>query len=185
MTKQEHSLTVNLKFREIKKWNENHPVESNHLRTRKTCFSSHCKIIGKASGKAPIKLGFNWLKEYKGKGFEATDALGNNYQLGSAQFTKVDDLKLMDDYQLFLKINQEMVAAVSIVDETKIGAKSVLKYFNQKNKETVLLSGDRKTKCDALSEELNIQTVYANQLPEDKADKIKTYGQKHTITMIE
>ena len=172
------------KIREIKKWNENHPVESIIYELEKHASHPIAKSLVKHLEKHQSNLVFNWLKEYKGKGFEATDALGNNYQLGSAQFTKVDDLKLMDDYQLFLKINQEMVAAVSIVDETKIGAKSVLKYFNQKNKETVLLSGDRKLKCDALSEELNIQTVYANQLPEDKADKIKTYGQKHTITMI-
>ena len=85
---------------------------------------------------------------------------------------------------MFLKINNELVAALSISDEIKKGAKDLTNYFNRKNIETILLSGDNKQKCDVLASELNINEVIANQLPEDKIEKIKQFSKENTTTMI-
>ena len=52
-------------------------------------------------------------------------------------------------------------------------------YFNRKNIETILLSGDNKQKCDVLASELNINKVIANQLPEDKIEKIKQFSKEN------
>ena len=85
---------------------------------------------------------------------------------------------------MFLKINNELVAALSISDETKKGAMDLTNYFNRKNIETILLSGDNKQKCDVLASELNINKVIANQLPEDKIEKIKQFSKENITTMI-
>ena len=66
----------------------------------------------------------------------------------------------------------------------KKGAKDLTNYFNRKNIETILLSGDNKQKCDVLASELNINEVIANQLPEDKIEKIKQFSKENTTTMI-
>ncbi|MDG1849503.1 MAG: cation-translocating P-type ATPase [Flavobacteriales bacterium] len=172
------------KIREIKKWNNNHPIESIIYELEKHATHPIAKSLIKHLEAHQSNLIFESLTEIKGKGLEATDTKGNKYQFGSAQFTEVDDSKLTSNFQLFLKINQERVAAVSIVDKMKEGAKNVVQYFNQKNKETVLLSGDQKQKCEALAHELNIQNTYANQLPNDKIEKIKNYAKTNITTMI-
>ena len=87
-------------------------------------------------------------------------------------------------YQLFLKINNELIAALCISDEIKKGAKNLTNYFKDKNIETILLSGDNKQKCGALANELNINKVIANQLPKDKIEKIKQFNKENTTTMI-
>ena len=84
---------------------------------------------------------------------------------------------------MFLKINNELVAALSISDKIKIGAKKLTSYFNNKNIKTVLLSGDKQQKCNALAGELDIQEVFANQLPEDKIGKIKQFSKENITTM--
>ena len=44
----------------------------------------------------------------KGKGFHATDTKGNSYQFGSAKFIEIIDPLIEKDFQLFLKINNEI-----------------------------------------------------------------------------
>lgn len=169
---------------EIKKWSQQHPVESIIYELEKHANHPIAKSLVKHLEAHQSELIFEQIKEIKGRGFEAKDSRGNLYQFGSAQFTKVTDEELTDRYQLFLIINQERVAAVSIIDEMKKGAKNVVQYFNQKNKETVLLSGDQKQKCQILADELNIQKTYASQLPSDKIEKIKSYTETSITTMI-
>lgn len=172
------------KVHELKKWNENYPVESIIYELEK--HSSH--PIGKSlvkhldANKTNIK--FDSVNELKGKGFHATDTEGNSYQFGSAQFIQITDPLIKKHFQLFLKINNELVTALSISDEIKKGAKDLINYFNRKKIETIILSGDNKQKCDLLASELKINEVIANQLPEDKIEKIRQLTKENIITMI-
>ena len=45
--------------------------------------------------------------------------------------------------------------------------------------EPVLLTGDRETAAAAIAQQLHIQEVHANCLPEDKLNYIKAYQQEH------
>jgi len=171
------------KIHELKKWNENYHAESIIYELEKHSAHPIAKSLVKHLESDKTNIKFDIVNELKGKGFDATDTKGNSYQFGSAKFTRITDPVLENDFQLFLKINQELVAALSISDEIKSGAKDLTSYFNNKNIETVLLSGDKQQKCDALAGELNIQEVFANQLPEDKIEKIKWFSKKNTTTM--
>ena len=171
------------KIHELKKWNENYNAESIIYELEKHSSHPIAKSLVKhlKSNKTHIK--FDTVNELKGKGFHATDTEGNSYQFGSAKFIQITDPLIEKDFQLFLKVNNELVAAVSISDEIKSGARELTNYFNDKNIETILLSGDNKQKCDALASELNINEVIANQLPEDKIEKIKQFSKENTTTM--
>ena len=172
------------KIHELKKWDENYPVESIIYELEK--YSSHpiAKSLVKHLGSYKTNIKFDTVNEIKGKGFTAIDTKGNTYQFGSAQFIQITDPLIEKNFQLFLKINNELVAALSISDETKKGAMDLTNYFNRKNIETILLSGDNKQKCDVLASELNINEVIANQLPEDKIEKIKQFSKENITTMI-
>ena len=172
------------KIHKLKKWNENYHVESIIYELEKHSSHPIAKSLVKhlADYKSIIK--FDTVNEIKGKGISAIDTKGKTYQFGSAQFIQITDTIIEKDFQLFLKINNELIAALSISDEIKKGAKDLTNYFKDKNIETILLSGDNKQKCGALASELNINKVIANQLPKDKIEKIKQFNKENTTTMI-
>jgi Cu+-exporting ATPase len=62
-------------------------------------------------------------------------------------------------------------------------AATLISFFNSKKINTILLSGDTKLKCNAISKELGIQKVYAAQSPEDKIEKIKQFTTKGKTAM--
>ena len=171
------------KINELKKWSTSHPVESIIYELEK--YSTHpiAKSLIKELQEHKSDIELQNIKEIKGKGIEAIDTRGNNYKLGSAEFLNISDSTL-EKYQLFLSINSEKIAAISIADQTKRGAKTVVEYFNKKNIETVLLSGDQKEKCELLANELQIKKVYAKQLPSDKIEKITAYSNENVSTMV-
>ncbi|MFT4969198.1 MAG: Cu+-exporting ATPase [Chitinophagales bacterium] len=108
-------------------------------------------------------LELNTIEEVKGEGMIAQSVSGDSYILGSASFTKQN--KSVGD--LFLLKNDVLVAHVRIEDELKENVKSTLDYFKNSNVKNLVLSGDKKEKCDALSEKL--QTEIIGELkPEDK-----------------
>jgi P-type Cu+ transporter len=171
------------KIHELKKWNEKYNAESIIYELEKHSSHPIAKSLVKCLEAHKTKIKFDSINEIKGKGFHATDTKGHSYQFGSAKFIQITDPLIEKDFQLFLKINNELVAAVSISDEIKSGARELTNYFNDKNIETILLSGDNKQKCDALASELNINEVIANQLPEDKIEKIKQFSKENTTAM--
>ena len=171
------------KIHELKKWNEKYNAESVIYELEKHSSHPIAKSLVKHLESKKTDIKFDTVNELKGKGFHAIDTEGNSYQFGSAKFIQISDPLIEKDFQLFLKVNNELVAAVSISDEIKSGARELTNYFNDKNIETILLSGDNKQKCDALASELNINEVIANQLPEDKIEKIKQFSKENTTTM--
>ena len=171
------------KIHELKKWNEKYNAESIIYELEKHSSHPIAKSLVKHLESKKTDIKFDTVNELKGKGFHATDTEGNSYQFGSAKFIQITDPLIEKDFQLFLKVNNDLVAAVSISDEIKSGVRELTNYFNDKNIETILLSGDNKQKCDALASELNINEVIANQLPEDKIDKIKQFSKENTTTM--
>ena len=47
-----------------------------------------------------------------------------------------------------------------------------------------LLSGDKKSKCDALKESINFKNIFSEQLPKDKIDKITKLSSNNATAMI-
>lgn len=127
----------------------------------------------------PIEL--KEIKETKGRGMYAQDSNNNKYYLGSAAHCSIKDPSLKKEFQLFLVINEKLIAALSIEDTLKKGAKQTLDYFNSKHITSTLLSGDKAYKCKQISKSLKINQFYAEQLPENKLSKIEQISQ-HTIT---
>ena len=63
------------------------------------------------------------------------------------------------------------------------GAKGLVSFLNHQNIETVLLSGDTKQKCESVAKEIGINTVYAQQLPDDKIEKIAKFTTEENTSM--
>lgn len=122
------------------------------------------------------------IEEIKGLGMKAADAEGNTWWAGSF---KVAD-KLTDDHthNVYIIKNETLLGWIDVKDEIRPEAKSVIDYLHSKNIETILLSGDRLAKCNELASHLGIETVIAEQTPEQKLAKIDELTKKAPTAMV-
>jgi Cu+-exporting ATPase len=119
-----------------------------------------------------IKNEISWRKieEIKGLGMQAQDKEGDTYVAGS--YTIARELSNDDTHNVYITRNGILLGWIDVKDEIRPEAKQVVSYLHSKNIKTILLSGDRKEKCEQLAAQLNIDTVIAEQTPEQKLQKI-------------
>ena len=78
-----------------------------------------------------------------------------------------------------------VVGAVALLDTPKEEAKQVIDYFKEENIQTMLLTGDSIQTAEAIANELEVEEVRANVLPEEKANTLKEWSMKYpTIAMV-
>ena len=120
--------------------------------------------------KTKDEIRWNKIEEIKGLGMKAIDKEGNEYWAGS--FNVAKEFTKEDDHNIYIVKNNELLGWIDVKDEIRPEAKSVVDYLHNKNIKTILLSGDRRAKCEALAAQLNIDEVIAEQTPEQKLQKI-------------
>ncbi|MEZ5016813.1 MAG: cation-translocating P-type ATPase [Flavipsychrobacter sp.] len=111
------------------------------------------------------------VDEVKAKGMEAVDANGDKWQLGSELWLHTSVEKLTG-YDLYLYKNGSYAGAIKITDTLRPDAKETIDELKRMGYKTILLSGDKKEKCEHLANELGIEEVYAQQTPEQKNKKL-------------
>jgi Cu+-exporting ATPase len=125
---------------------------------------------------------FSSVTEKKGMGMEATDNAGNFYQAGS--YSVASHLTTDDTHTVYMTMNDKLIAWLDIEDEIKHDAAETIRFLKSKGIRTVLLSGDRKLKCEKLANELGIEEVYAEKLPEEKLRIIDEFTKAGDTAMV-
>jgi len=122
------------------------------------------------SWKSKEEIQWKKIEEVKGFGMKAEDAEGNTWWAGSFKVAA----KLTDDetHNVYIIKNDTLFGWIDVKDEVRPEAKSVIDYLHSKNIQTILLSGDRLAICNQLAGELGIDTVIAEQTPEQKLNTI-------------
>jgi len=145
--------------------------------------SSHpiAKSIVKNKSWLLSKINFTQIQEIKGKGLTAVDENNNQYELGSTAISGGVQLLSGD---IFLMMNEKLLATFSIADELKEGAKDGISYFNKNNIDTILLSGDNETKCKNVTEQTGIKKYFASQLPYQKLKLIDEVSSEKHLAMV-
>ena len=147
-------------------------------------FSSHPiarAIVAELQSKAQ-KIDFTSVDEQKGKGLIAKDVSGNEWKIGS--FKMLDATMERTDNDIYILKNGELVAEVLLTDRVREDAKDLISYLNSKGIETIMLSGDRKRKCELVAAELGIKTVYAEQSPDEKLKLIEKFSDEVPTAMV-
>jgi len=132
----------------------NHPIAK--------CISTHWKTNN----------AINWRKieEIKGMGIQAYDKEGNEYWSGS--FKTLSDQNAEDGHNVYIQKNGVLVGWVDVTDQIRPEAKEVIETLHKQGIHTILLSGDRKEKCEAVGKTLGIQEIISEQSPQDKLKKL-------------
>ncbi len=146
--------------------------------------SSHpiAKSVSAQWGDA-ANMEFTKVEEVKGKGIEATDNDGNKWQLGSERWlhTNAEQDK---GYDMYLYKNKNYAGAIRISDALRPDAKETIADLKGMGYTTILLSGDKKDKCERIATELGIDEVYAERSPEQKNDKLDELIKKAPTAMV-
>jgi Cu+-exporting ATPase len=106
------------------------------------------------------------IEEVKGTGMKGIDGLGNEYWAGSYRIAK--ELTTDAEHNVYLLKNGSLIGWIDVEDEIRPEAKEIIGYLKKLGLKTVLLSGDRKSKCDRVAAYLGIDQVIAEQKPEEK-----------------
>lgn len=122
------------------------------------------------------------IEEVKGMGMQATDMDGNSYRAGSYKIA--EGLTMETSHNVYITRNGEFIGWIDVKDEIRPEAKTVINYLHSKNIETILLSGDRREKCAELATTLGIDTVIAEQSPEQKLQQIAAMTAKAPTAMV-
>ncbi len=134
-------------------------------------FSNH-PIAKTIAAEWKMSSTINWknIEEIKSIGIKATDADGDLYEAGS--YKLLNETAIKEPHNLFILKNNIQIGWIDVQDEIRAEAKEVIAKLHQKNIKTILLSGDLKSKCDIIAQQLGIDEVFAEQTPAQKMEKI-------------
>jgi len=99
---------------------------------------------------------------------KATGLNGSTYIAGSYNAAK--HLTKDASHNVYILRDNELIGWIDVADEIRPEAKDVVTILQLKNIKTILLSGDRKDKTEAVARQLGIDEVIAEQTPEQKSE---------------
>ena len=137
-------------------------------------------IVKELEGKTD-SIHINEIQEHKGKGIEGKWNK-HHYFLGS--YAIAQELTEDSYHSLYLLKNNQLFATVDIEDEVKPNAQQIIQSIKLAELNPIMLSGDKKEKCIALAKNLHIETVYSEQLPYQKLQRIADFKERGTTAMV-
>lgn len=144
---------------------------------------SICKSVGEYDAA-------DCVRELAGKGTVGTVsgfrvAVGNKLLMEEVGASLPECFDNTDETYVFCARDGEFIGALLISDELKSEAKSALEMLRKVGiKRTVILSGDKKTRAEKIANELSIDEVKAELLPEEKyAELEKIISEQNGKTM--
>lgn len=131
-----------------------------------------------------IKDAIRWasIEEQKGLGMVATDKAGNSYS--AVSFKGVAHLTKDRAHNIYIIHNNQVLGWIDLADEIRPEAAEVIEMLRAKGIRTILLSGDKKEKCEQVAAFLHIDEWMAEQTPEQKLIAIANYNQHEPTAMI-
>lgn len=128
-------------------------------------------------GTSPLKS----CSEKKGYGLLAESISGDSIKMGSFRLKTQEET--LPDADLYLWINDELVATITIKDEPVPHLADILTYFKEQKFTLHLISGDGNKKVASLSQHYPFDKVYSEVLPTEKMAYLKEW-QKKGITVM-
>lgn len=175
--------TGNFKIKNLELYNNTSKKEAEEILYNLEQFSSHPiarSIISELKGTAYRE--FRKVVEEKGAGMSGYDNENNEYKIGS--FKIAEKVTRDDSQNIYILKNNILIASVKLEDELKENASASINKFKSAGIKTVLLSGDRKVKCETLATEVGIDEVYSEQLPEQKLNLLEKLNSQTPTAMV-
>ncbi|MDP1551908.1 MAG: copper-translocating P-type ATPase [Methanobacteriaceae archaeon] len=86
---------------------------------------------------------------------------------------KVDQLYTEGKTIVFVIIEKEIIGAIALADIIRKESKEAIKQFQEMGIQCMMITGDRKEVAEWVSNEIGLDTYYAEVLPQEKAAKVR------------
>jgi Cu+-exporting ATPase len=86
---------------------------------------------------------------------------------------KMEELENQAKTVIAVSRNDKIIGIIAIADTLKEDAKDAVEKLRLARIETVMITGDNKRTADAIAKQVGIEKVFAEVLPQDKAEKVK------------
>ena len=86
---------------------------------------------------------------------------------------EVEEISRQGKTVVFVIIDEQLTGAVALGDEIRASSKHAIQALHEMNIECIMLTGDNQQTADYVASELGIDQVFAEVLPDKKADKVK------------
>ncbi len=138
-------------------------------------FSNHpiAKSILKEVNGKPDTSKVQKFEEVSGKGLKYKYD-GKQVLIGNANFVEYkEQAKAEYGTTLYLKIANEVLASILITDEIKKDAKTTIQKLKQYGIKTKMFTGDKKEIAEVIANEVKIDEVKSEMLPQDKYSELE------------
>ncbi|MCI8444255.1 MAG: cadmium-translocating P-type ATPase [Clostridia bacterium] len=113
------------------------------------------------------------FEEIAGKGVQYNYE-GKEIKIGNASFVGYPSPEQeMAQTTIFLKIGEEVAGSIVLTDEIKPGAKATIKKLKELGIKIKMFTGDKKEIAEAIANELKIEEVRAEMLPQHKYEELE------------
>lgn len=137
--------------------------------------------------KAEKTLDVDEFNSITGKGIEGV-VDGKNVKVVSPGYIReqkidyptdeVEEISSQGKTVVFVLIDGELSGAIALGDKIRESSRNAIKTLHEMGLECVMLTGDNQQTADYVAKELNIDQVFAEVLPDEKADKVKQVQQQ-------
>ena len=91
----------------------------------------------------------------------------------SVGYEKAEQLQTQGQTVMFVSIDGKFAGLIGVADSVKQTAKEAIDELHRQNIEVIMMTGDNAKTAEAAAKKLNINKVFAEVSPEQKAEKIK------------
>lgn len=116
----------------------------------------------------------------------AASVAGNEYRMGGPLLLQMEGAQVLDTLRIaaeaaahrgqaaiYLFRNSKALAVFAVADAIREESREAIRALHARGIEVAMLTGDAQAVADAVAAELDIDTVFAQVLPEDKAAKVR------------
>lgn len=97
---------------------------------------------------------------------------------------QVEEISSQGKTVVFVMIDDSLAGAIALGDQIRESSKNAIKALHKMDIECIMLTGDNQQTAEYVAKELGIDQVFAEVLPDEKADKVKeVQGQGKLIAM--
>ena len=132
-------------------------------------------------------VAFDEFKQIPAQGISAllnsVELLGGNYKLMLENGLEIEHAS--DNTLFYFAVNKKIVGIYELNDTIKDGAKNLINSLKSRGVEIIMLTGDNERAALRVAKDINLQRVYYEQTPEDKAAYIsKLHKDNKTVVMV-
>ncbi|WP_027964692.1 heavy metal translocating P-type ATPase [Halalkalibacillus halophilus] len=139
-------------------------------------------IVKEASDRQLELLELTNFNSITGVGIEG-DINGKNVKVVSPGFIRDKAIQFDEQHYeewsaqgktvVFLLVDEELVGAIALADQIKDSSHLAIERLHDKNIKAIMLTGDNEKVAHYVAEQIGIDEVYAEVLPDQKAEKVK------------